>query len=335
MTAQVAGMAAVSSASAAPTPTQQSTLPFQGLNQPNDVVVQCGGGNGPDCSSSGVNGESVTSNQIDTSDFGILYVADTNNNRVVELLDGHQSTLPFQGLNQPRGLALLFNNGDEFSGVVVADTGHNRIIVLPWDGTWMKQVILPFNGLIYPSSVAEYTYEDNTVAYFVADTGNNRVVELCTYRTVPGTGDCDAEYGSAQVKLPFSGLNQPRGVSIYNEVVGQGGNFPEVFVSDTNDNRVLYLVDNFYVYNINGLGLSQPSGLSNVDDCDHLYVADTNNNRIVGGAGGGFQFTEPFIGLNRPRGVASSGRDGFVFAADTGNNRIVAVSANSSNCDGG
>src|ERR1700739_1172490 len=79
----------------------QTVLPFTGLTQPDAVAV-------------------------DTA--GNLYVADTFNNRVVELAAGSstQSGLPFTGVNHLVGVAV-----DSAGTVYVTDVGNSRVVKLP------------------------------------------------------------------------------------------------------------------------------------------------------------------------------------------------------------
>jgi hypothetical protein len=306
LVAQLAGLLAAGPASAL-TPVYTTPLPFVGLNHPDDVVF----------------------NQSD-NDYGALFVADTNNNRVVELYDGHQSILPFVGLNGPRGLALVYGSevaegtntpdyaeGSYVAAVVVADTYNNRVVVLPWvDGAWGTQYTLGTVGLNIPSGVTVGTYssgdsndDPNSVAYFIADTNNSRVVE---YLQTP--------QGNSQSTVPLSGINHPWGVSL-----APGFRSPSEYsliVSDTNNNRVV--VYDGTQSTVPLVGVNQPTGLAQAfDNCDYEFGADTNNNRIIGSKGEGQQVIVPFSGLNQPNGTDSG--DGYIFAADSNNNRIVEV----------
>ena len=61
---------------------------------------------------------------------GDVFIADTDNNRVVELkADGTQTTVG-SGLSQPFGVAV-----DGSSDVFIADTGNNRVVEVKTDGT--------------------------------------------------------------------------------------------------------------------------------------------------------------------------------------------------------
>jgi hypothetical protein len=305
LVAQLGGLLAASSASALTPIVHTTVLPFVGLNHPDDVVFD----------------------QSDNT-YGALFVADTNNNRVVELYDGHQTILPFVGLNGPRGLALVYSIGQEegpnssdplegayVEAVVVADTYNSRVVVLPWTGNgWGTQYTLGTVGLNDPSGVTVATYTsdgDPSYAYFIADTNNSRVVEYLQTPT-----------GNSQSTVPLSGINHPWGVAL-----AGGFDTPSSYgllVSDTNNNRLVYFVEGAQ-YVVPASGLNQPTGLSqSLDNCGNEFVADTNNNRVLAesGAANG-QVIMPFSGLNQPNGTDAG--DGYVFAADSNNSRIVEI----------
>jgi serine/threonine protein kinase, bacterial len=163
----------------------QSVLPFTGLNYPEGVAVDVAGS---------------------------VYVADRGNNRVVKLDvgSGTQRDLPFAGLKNPDGVAV-----DTAGTVYVTDSDNGRVLKLdPGSGT---PTVLPYTGLTVPWGIAVdtagavYVTDHDTdkllklaagatasielpfpgadpplgVAVdaagkyvFVADNGNNRVMEL-------------------------------------------------------------------------------------------------------------------------------------------------------------
>ena len=86
-------------------------------------------------------------------------------------------------------------------------------------GSYGAQVTLPFTGLDGPFGVAV----DQAGDVFVADIGNERVVEL----------PAGATSSSQQVTLPFTGLSHPIGVA----VDGAG----DVYAADNGNNRVVEL----------------------------------------------------------------------------------------------
>ena len=72
-----------------------------------------------------------------------MFIADTFNNRAVEVLAGSatQITVPTNGLSHPYGLAL-----DAACDLFIADSGNNRVVeVLAGSGT---QITVPINGLV-------------------------------------------------------------------------------------------------------------------------------------------------------------------------------------------
>lgn len=133
---------------------------------------------------------------------GDVFIADFQNNRVVEVLpSGTQQTL-ISGLNSPTGVAV-----DSAGDVFVADTMNNRVLELAPSGT---QTI--GSGLSHPEGVAV----DATGDVFIADTDNCRVVEVTPSGTQTTLTDCD---------------DQPTGVA-----VDSAG---DVFIAESLANEVL------------------------------------------------------------------------------------------------
>ena len=123
-----------------------------------------------------------------------VYVADSGNNRVLELMDGSAAAtvLPFTGLNRPLGVAV----GGFGSIVYVADSGNNRVLELEAYST--TPIVLPFTGLNTPTGVTA-DYPDNV---YVADSGNNRVLSL------------GSSGSSSQVELVFGNMTNTTGVAV-------------------------------------------------------------------------------------------------------------------------
>jgi hypothetical protein len=140
-----------------------------------------------------------------------VFVADTNNNRVLELAHGSsvQRVLPFSGLKGPTGLAV-----DAAGDVFVCDTGNHRVLELVHGSS--RQRVLKFRALKSPVAVAVDAAGD----VFVADRSANRVLELV------------GRAGTQRV-VPFTGLSQPSGVAV--DIDG------DVMVSDSGKDRVLEL----------------------------------------------------------------------------------------------
>lgn len=99
----------------------QVTLPFTGLGAATGVAVDAAGD---------------------------VYVADTFNDRVVELPAGatsssQQVTLPFTGLSLTEGVAV-----DAQGNVYVADTGNNRVVELPVASTLILVMFIPRDTVV-------------------------------------------------------------------------------------------------------------------------------------------------------------------------------------------
>jgi alpha-tubulin suppressor-like RCC1 family protein/sugar lactone lactonase YvrE len=154
---------------------------------------------------------------------------------------------------------------------------------------------------------------DNAGDVFVADTGNNRVVEI------PASGAAQTVVGAG---LTFPGglpLSAPDAVAV--DPAG------DVFIADTGNNRVVEVPVGGGAPVTVGTGLSAPQGLT-ADASGDLYIADTGNNRVVEiPARGGDQITFATTGTNQlplagPEAVAVD-PTGNVYVADTGNARVV------------
>ena len=181
---------------------------------------------------------------------GNVYVADTNNNRVLKIQANSGSwTLVGNGLSGPNAVAV-----DRLGNLFISDAGNQRAVeVLSASGT---QIALPLTGLTVPIGIGV----DATGDLFVADSANNRVIELASNGvqstiaagltglsglTVDAAGDVFVDEsigdqvleipvgGGQQVMLPLAGLNSPAGLAL-----DASGN---VFIADANNNRIVEL----------------------------------------------------------------------------------------------
>jgi sugar lactone lactonase YvrE len=158
-------------------------------------------------------------------------------------------------------------------------------------------------GLSAPGGVAV----DSAGNTYVADTGNNRVVEFAAGSSTP------------VVLLSASQVKSPAGVA-----VDAAGN---VYIADTGNNRVLSLAPGGTPAVLPGT-YSAPQGVA-VDRQGNVYVADTGNARVVLVPAPGVlasmapkAFATGSVTLSKPIGMAVDSA-GNVWVADAGLNQVV------------
>jgi sugar lactone lactonase YvrE len=271
---------------------------------------------------------------------GRIYVADTTNNRVLSwpnaasFTNGETadkvfgqpdflSNTPNNGgvspssLSAPRGVAV-----DDQSNLYVADTGNNRILVYRDPNTQdnvadfvIGQTSFSANGAAIPPTSSSLNFPrgmaiDSANNLYVADTGNNRVLEYDTPLGKGGVADrVFGQFGSFIVNVvnnnganatgapSASNLNGPYGVGVDSQ--------QNVYVADTLNNRVLIyktpLTTDTVADIVIGQNASNTSGTGStsttlngpyrlvVDTASNLYVCDSNNNRVL-------EYTTPITG---------------------------------------
>jgi sugar lactone lactonase YvrE len=243
-------------------------------------------------------------NAVAVDGAGDIFVADTNNNQVVELLaGGSNQTTVGTGLKQPTGVAI-----DGAGNVYIADSGNNRVVEVPYlgsPGTYGAETMVS-STLNQPFGVAV----DGAGDVFITDSGNNQVLEV--------------EFGCCVQTTVATGLNGPYSVA----VDGAG----DVFIADTVNQQVLkypFVSAGSYgspitVANSSKDGLSNVYGVA-VDAAGDVFLTDTFNYRVleipyINGIYG--TPTNVGSGLRYSSGVAVDGA-GDIFIADSGNNRVV------------
>jgi tripartite motif-containing protein 71 len=209
---------------------------------------------------------------------GYVYVADEGNTRLVRLWgDGTflselagPADLGGAALNGAGSVAVAAGPDDLF----VADTGHNRVLVYGPEGTLRaKWGANGADGTAGRRS-GEFNHPDAVAINgagdaYVADTANNRIVEL------DPEGGVVREWGSQGAGN--GRFRSPSGIAV--DAVGN------VYVVDSENNRVEEFVSDGHFlakWGVRGAELgafSQPSAIA-VDCNGDVYVADTNNNRI-------------------------------------------------------
>jgi len=217
---------------------------------------------------------------------GSVYVADEGHGRIVRLWGegaflgelGGASDLGGAGLADADAVAV----GGQFDQTYVADAAHNRVLVYSPGGTLVAQWGADGGDGAAGSASGAFRHPDGLALapsddVYVADTANNRVVELS-----PG-GAVITQWGS---KGTGNGrFNTPTALA-----VSAAG---DVYVLDRENNRVQEFDAGGHFlakWGLRGTGpgeFSQPNAIAVGCEGD-VYVADTNNNRVEG-----FQLAAP------------------------------------------
>jgi sugar lactone lactonase YvrE/F0F1-type ATP synthase membrane subunit c/vacuolar-type H+-ATPase subunit K len=254
-----------------------------------------------------------------------LYIADTNNNRV-----------------------LIYNSA-------IADNGQNANFVLGQSNFTTNSARISRNGLAAPAYVTSNT-STNSVA--IADRDNNRVL---LWSNLPNTNGQNADFVLGQAGFTSSGfsvsqtaLHTPQGVAF-------DPNTGALYVADTDNNRVMVWTSAItannqaatYVLGQSNFNTSTPQAISSSSlagptrvevgaSSSVIYVSDSGHNRGLVFAGGissnnqaatraigqanfsGSSAQTTQAGLSNPGGMAIDSGNGKVYVADTGNNRVTA-----------
>jgi sugar lactone lactonase YvrE len=237
---------------------------------------------------SGLNGPSG----VAVDEAGDVFIADTNNNRVVKVLaGGGAQTTVGSGLSFPSAAAV-----DGAGDVFIADFNNNRVVDVPAGGGTQLTVNTGSYTLSRPYGVAV----DGAGDVFITDAGNNRVLE------VPAGGGAPTTVGS--------GLSNPHAVAVDgagNVFIGHAGPVVEVLAGDAGQTTV----------NTGSYTLEGTYGLA-VDGAGDVFIADAINNRVVEVPAGGATQTTVGSGLSFPDGVAVDGA-GDVFITNYINSEVV------------
>jgi sugar lactone lactonase YvrE len=245
---------------------------------------------------------------------GDLFIADSDNARVVELPSGSGApiaidpTVGGSGLSNPGGVAV-----DGAGDLFISDLDRNFVVEVPVGGgsPILINPIVNGTGLHYPCGMIV----DGAGDLYIADVDNGRVVEVPAGSGAPIAIDplVDGEKLSYPVTLALDSSG-------------------DLFIADLFANRVVEVpaggsapiaIDP----SVNGQSLDFPYGIA-VDGAGDLFIADANN-RVVqvtvnGGPATAITPSANGEGLNDPIGMAvSSGGD--LFVADSLNNRVVQV----------
>lgn len=249
---------------------------------------------------------------------GNIWIADTNNHRIVKYNTSGSFLFTFGGLGTGDG-QLSSPNGitiDRQGNIWVADTNNNRVQKFTSTG----QFLCSAGGLTHPHGVAAHPTQN---IVFVANTGANAIVMIDSIT-------CDNTGGWGSTGAADGQFNFPHDVAV--DKTGR------VYVADFNNNRI-------QVFNSSGTFLrkwgvfgsgdsrftaspqfANPIGVE-ADMCGDIFVTDFNNRRIQKFTNNGtFITTWGWLGsgngqFNNPVGIAVDAK-GRVFVADRDNNRI-------------
>jgi sugar lactone lactonase YvrE len=240
---------------------------------------------------------------------GDVFVADTGNHQIVEVnAYGTASVLTISGLSpalvSPTGIAI---DGLGNLYITDADVSNSRVVRVSSSGA--GSVISTGAVLLAsPKGVAL----DQAGDIFIADTGNNRIVEVTSG-------------GSASV-LAISGLTSPATLNTpMGLAVDTAGN---LYIADSMNNRVVKVAAGGTAGALVSTGeldpaLNAPSGVA-VDRIGNIYIASTGSNNIAevdtSGTGTWLFFSSLYMetfSLSGPLGVALD-IFGTVYVADSG-----------------
>jgi DNA-binding beta-propeller fold protein YncE len=214
---------------------------------------------------------------VDTT--GNLYIADTSNNRIQEVVNGIMTTLAQNSddsyVSDPSGLALgsmgtlyVAQPGGGYStGDVIQLAGPTTTIVL-------------HTGLNQPYGVAA----DSGGDVYIADTYNNRILKLTNGGTTTVAGNGTQGFSGDNGPATSAQLFNPQGIA-----VDYAGN---LYIADTYNNRIRK-VSNGVIATVAGGGtsgpgdngpstssqLASPTGVA-VDSNGIVYIADFGDNRV-------------------------------------------------------
>lgn len=287
---------------------------------------------------------------------GYLYIADTENHKIRKMKEPVLSGAELSGLSLSRGmLSPVFDLEKWAYSASVAEI-VDRITITPT--TWDSRATVTVNGepLIDGQANINLSLGGNLITIVVTaiDGITTRTYTVDVYResletiitTIAGTGDFqpDGDGGPAV----NARIGPPSGVA-----VDSSGN---IFITDTNDNKIRKIDTNGMISTIAGSGstwsggdggaatraaIYGPGGVA-VDSSGNVYIAETSGHKIrkidtngiistIAGTGGYGFYGEGIAAtnaqLNYPSGVAVDS-SGNVFIADYYNHRIRKVDTN-------
>ncbi len=215
-------------------------------------------------------------------------------------LDSGTVTAIGSGFTTPESIAVTSAGG------FIVDSGANKVLYF---ATPTASPVLIGTGLKAPLGVAV----DGAGNLFIADTGNNQIVEV---PVINGSLSNSAQVAIVSATTTFGGtaLKAPAGIT----VDGQGN----LYIADTGNNRVIYLPYNGSWNAANasviGSGLTAPLATT-VDPSGNLYIANSGSGQI-------YKLPPPFssgiqqlvaVGYSNPSALATDA-SGSLFVVDQG-----------------
>ncbi|MBI1795909.1 MAG: T9SS type A sorting domain-containing protein [Candidatus Eisenbacteria bacterium] len=239
---------------------------------------------------------------VEARDFQI--VSDPRWNRLVfgergqslEAFDGAGTTLgPLAG---PRGMAT-----DENGRVYVADTEHDRIVVLQADTRFADITLTPLYAIAGLSGPWDVAYSDGGTPFvpgddvlYVADTGKNRVVAFAL----------DAAGGGARRIAELGGLGSGVGrfAGPLAVAAGRGAHAHDVYVADAHSRRIVRLTLDGATLRWDGAVASGADVVTSLDTdaWGNVYAAAPNQGVVRKWNAALAPVAELRDGLSRPRG---------------------------------
>jgi hypothetical protein len=239
-----------------------------------DTILLSGVGTGAQIASDPalqtVIGSGLAPGGVGIDQSGNLYISSgTSTGVVYQSVSGGVPVSFATGFINPAQVAV-----DGAGNVYVADSGNNRIATVTSTGgaataflggtfgltsTSATPNTVTSTSLINPTGVAA----DQSGNIYIADTGNNRVIEVVT---------SVARAATQNVLLNFSGLSAPRGLAV--DAAG------DVFVADSGNARIVELSAAGVQSTVSiSPSLSNPVAVA-VDAAGDLYIADSGNQNV-------------------------------------------------------
>ncbi len=272
----------------------------------------------------------VTPAGVAVNGNGMVYIADPGTRGYIFVETPAGSGYTQSTLNETDNAPL---SGQPIPGGVAVDGAGNLYFTNSWNNTTYGNSIIAvqyYNGSVYMTQPLAYPQLENGLIgpqglsadpsgnIYVADTGNNRVVEEMYLSGV--TYDTPAGYPLQLVVA--SGLSGPQAVA-----TDAGGN---VYIADTGNNRILLETPagsgSFTQTVLFNNGLSAPAGVA-VDAFGNVFIADTGNKRVLMETVSGNSYTQsmiPVTGLVSPQGLAVDASEN-LYIADSGTGTVLKI----------